>query len=68
MDYIGFIVLFFIIEPGVGCVASCLPAMRRLYARITRKETSGNKCSNLKGISSGIITVGGDGGGGSSRK
>lgn len=68
LDYIGFIVLFSNIETGVGCVASCLPAMRRLHMRITKKETSDNKSSNPQGAGSGIITIGGGGGGGSSRK
>lgn len=67
LDYIGFIVLFSNIETGVGCVASCLPAMRRLYMRFTKQETSENKSSNPQGIGSGITTIGG-GGGGSSRK
>lgn len=67
LDYIGFIVLFSNIETGVGCVASCLPAMRRLYMRITKKETSENKSSNPQGTGSGIITIGGGGGGSSSR-
>lgn len=67
LDYIGFIVLFSNIETGVGCVASCLPAMRRLYMRITKKETSENESSNPQGTGSGIITIGGGGGGSSSR-
>ncbi|KAL2288332.1 hypothetical protein FJTKL_04376 [Diaporthe vaccinii] len=65
--YIGFIVLSSNIETGVGCVASCLPAMRRLYMRITKKETSENKRSNPQGTGSVIITIGGGGGGSSSR-
>ncbi|KAK7714300.1 hypothetical protein SLS64_004400 [Diaporthe eres] len=65
--YIGFIVLFSNIETGVGCVASCLPAMRRLYMRITKKETSENKSSNPQGTGSVIVTIGGGGGGSSSR-
>lgn len=67
LDYIGFIVLFSNIETGVGCVASCLPAMRRLHMRITKKETSEDKSSNPQGTGSGIITIGGGGGGSSSR-
>lgn len=41
--------------------------MRRLYMRITKKETSENKSSNPQGTGSGIITIGGGGGGSSSR-
>lgn len=66
-DYIGFIVLFSNIETGVGCVASCLPAIRRLHMRITKRETSENKSSNPQATGSAIVTIGGGGGDSSSR-
>ncbi|KAL1860419.1 hypothetical protein Daus18300_009192 [Diaporthe australafricana] len=67
LDYIGYIVLFSNIETGVGCVASCLPSIRRLQMRITKRETSENKSTNPEANGSELITIGGGGGGSSSR-
>ncbi|KUI70258.1 hypothetical protein VM1G_05934 [Cytospora mali] len=38
--YIGFIVLFSNIESGIGCIATSLPAIRKLYMRLAKKEVS----------------------------
>ncbi|KAK7743614.1 hypothetical protein SLS53_004149 [Cytospora paraplurivora] len=65
-DYVGFIVLFSNIESGIGCVATSLPAIRKLYMRLAKKEgTEDNDTSNTPksngSKSKTLVTIGGGG-------
>lgn len=65
-DYIGYIVLFSNIESGIGCVATSLPAIRKLYMRHAKKEgTEGNNSGDTPGTDGSkdraLVTIGGSG-------
>lgn len=63
--YIGYIVLFSNIESGIGCVATSLPAIRRLYMRLANKENSVDGSEDAtppKGSAAKtLVTIGGGG-------
>jgi hypothetical protein len=59
--WIAPIVLFSLIETGVGCMAASFPSLRRFYHR---QKGINTQASALSGVNDDIITFGGSGGGG----
>lgn len=62
-DYVGYIVLFSNIETGIGCIASSLPALRRLQKRAAVGKGD-SQASAKTGPQSGyghkaLVTIGG---------
>ncbi|CAN8097806.1 unnamed protein product [Discula destructiva] len=59
--YIGYIVLFSNIETGIGCVASSLPAIRRLHQRrnVERQDWPTSLQSPSHGNDKTFVTIGG---------
>lgn len=64
-DYVGYIVLFSNIESGIGCVATSLPSIRKLYKRRLQHEASEDTTHDDTPKVKSLVTIGGGSGSGS---